>query len=253
METKTTSSFSSFNETKSVEWNLKAVRILMVLSGLFIALQIISNTIAGKSILWFSNGNGFEIYCAAGAILFPFVSIISDSISNVFGTKIVKTITKLSIVANLIFAIVCTLIIAWPAPSFFANQAAYATVLTQSGIMVGAGIIALYCSSVVNSLVLQALKRKQVAKNESTTDSKGIFVRSVISSIPSVALDSFLFNFLSFIWFMTFGQVMVMFITQFCVKIIIEIIMQCFVSKWTVPFLVSYTGIDVVEDKQKFI
>lgn len=248
------SSLNSFNETKgSINWNDKATKVLVILSSIFIALQIISNTVAGKSILWFSNGNGFEIYCAAGAILFPFVSLISDSISNVFGTKIVKTITKLSMLVNIIFAIICTIVIAWPSPSFFANSDAYATVLTQSGIMVIAGILALYCSSIVNSLVLQALKRKQVQKNESTLDSRGIFIRSVVSSLPSVALDSFLFNFISFIWFMTIPQIMVMFITQFCVKIIIEIIIQIFVSRWTVPYLVNYTGIDVVEDKQKFI
>ena len=247
------SSLNSFNETKSnISWNSKAVKVLLILSGLFIALQVISNVVAGKSILWFSNGN-FEIYCAAGAILFPFVSLISDSLSNVFGTKMVKTITKLSMIVNIIFAIICTIIIAWPTPSFFTNSLAYSTVLAQSGIMVIAGIIALYCSSIVNSLVLQALKRRQVKKNESTTDSKGIFVRSVISSIPSVALDSFIFNMLSFIWFMSISQIMVMFVTQFCVKIIIECCVQIFVSKWTVPYLVKYTGIDVIEEKQKFI
>lgn len=238
----------SFNSTKNDVVYSKATKVLVVLATLFISLQVISNVVAGKPISWF----GGAFYCASGAILFPFISLISDSLSNVYGTKIVKLITKLSILINLIFAGICMIILAWPSPVFFEGAAHYAAVLTQSWIMVFAGIIALYCSSVVNSLVLQFLKRRQVSKGESTVGKKGIFIRSVISSIPSVALDCIIFNLLSFIWVMPLSNVIIMMVTQFFVKIIIEIIVQIPVSSIVVPKIVEYTGIDIVEDREKF-
>ena len=242
------SSLNSFNETKG-DMSSKAQLVLVTLATLFVSLQVCSNVIAGRPISWF----GGLFYCASGALLFPFISLISDSLSNIYGTKVVKQVTILGMIINLIFAAICMVVINWPAPGFFENTQAYSTVLNQSWIMVFAGIIALYCSSIVNSLVLQVFKRKQVAKGESTINSKGIFIRSVVSSLPSVALDCTIFNILSFIWSMSLSNIIVMIITQFCVKIIIEIIIQIFVSKWTVPYLVKITGVDVVEEKQRFI
>lgn len=249
-------SLSSFNETKSsdeINFGTKAVKTIVILAALFISLQVISNVIAGLPISWFP-GNKDLIYCASGAILFPFISIISDSISNVFGTKLVKSITKTGMIVNLIFAGICMLVLYWPHPSFAEESVpSYFRVLNQSVIMVIAGIIALYASNVINSLILQAFKRKQIAKGESTTNPKGIYVRSVISSLFAVAADCIIFNFLSFIWSMPLANVIIMCITQYIIKIIIECVCQIFIAKWIVPKIVNYTGIDIVENKQKFI
>ena len=68
-------SLSSFNETKSsdeINFGTKAVKTIVILAALFISLQVISNVIAGLPISWFP-GNKDLIYCASGAILFPFI------------------------------------------------------------------------------------------------------------------------------------------------------------------------------------
>lgn len=242
------SSSYSFNETKSstiesTKWNTKSAFALAVLVGIFSALQIVSNVCAGKVL---AIG---PLSVAGAAVVYAFVGITMDLISNCFGSAIVKKTTWLGVIINVCYALICALVIIWPAASYFTNSEAYRIVLSTSIRLVIAGIIGLWFSQIVNAAVLQKIKKNQVSKGESTTDKKGIYARAIISSIPSIILDSCLFNLIAFLGVMPVGTVIIMIFTQILVKAIVEFIIQAPISSMLVPRLVTYADIDVIDDK----
>ena len=242
METKTTSSFSSFNETKS-GMSSKAQFLLLFITSFYVGIQLIANVCAGKVLAL-----PFGLYVAGAAAFFPLVGISQDIISNCFGSSIMKKTALTSIIMNIVLALLATLIVIWPGAVFFTNSDAYSTVLSQSIRLVASGLVALWFSTMVNSLVLQKIKRKQVENNKSTTDRKGIFCRTYISSIPSVILDSIIFNTLSWLGNMAFSQILVMIGCQIAIKLIVELVLQIPISTALIPHVVKATGMDAIDD-----
>lgn len=241
METNTTSSFSSFNETKSS--SSKAQFLLLFITSFYVGIQLIANVCAGKVLAL-----PFGLYVAGAAAFFPLTGCAQDVISNCFGSSVMKKAALTSIVMNIVLAVLATLIVIWPGAVFFTNGDAYSIVLTQSIRLVASGLVALWFSTMVNSLVLQKIKRKQVENNESTTDRRGIFYRAYISSIPSVILDSIIFNTLSWLGNMAFSQILVMIGCQIAIKLIVELVLQIPISTALIPHVVKATGMDAIDD-----
>ena len=158
-----------------------------------------------------------------------------------------------SIIMNVVLAFLASMVVAWPGAVFFTNGDAYSIVLTQSTRLVASGLIALWFSTMVNSLVLQKIKRKQVENNESTTDRKGIFYRAYISSIPSVILDSIIFNTLSWLGNMAFSQILIMIGCQIVIKLVVELVLQIPISTALIPHVVKATGMDALDGENESV
>ena len=237
------SSLNSFNETKG-DISSKAQFLLLFITSFYVGIQLIANVCAGKVLAL-----PFGLYVAGAAAFFPLTGCAQDVISNCFGSSVMKKAALTSIIMNIVLAVLATLIVIWPGAVFFTNSDAYTTVLSQSVRLVVAGLTALWFSTMINTKVLQNIKRKQVAKNESTTDRKGIFYRAYISSIPSVILDSIIFNTISWIGTMAFSQVLVMIGTQIVIKLLVELVLQIPISTALIPHVVRATQMDAVDSE----
>ena len=243
-------SLSSFNETKSfgfldqAKHPERAMWLLIFIASAFCVINVISNVIAGKLILI---SGRLGIYCAGASLIFPLVNIIQDILSNIYGTKAVKYVTLLGVITNVFMAITFMICLALPVPDFFTNTESYRVVLNQSFRLVVGGLVALFVAQMVNSIVLQKMKKYQVNKGISTANRGSIFTRSYISSLPSTLLDAAIFNFIAFIGGMPTSAILVMIATQFCVKVGIELFLQFFINSWVVKKLVDWTGLDVVD------
>ena len=232
-------SLSSFNETKSL--STKAIWLLVTLTVLFCGFQIISNISAIKIIGWDS------FYVPAASLYVVFFGLLSDSISNIYGSKIMKKVTYLGIICNILLALCCALVVILPTPSF--NDASVPNAaLSQSIRLVVFGVIALYISQNINAIILQKIKKKQVESGKDSLSKTGIFIRSYVSSLPSVCVDCIIFCFGSWFGIMTIPQIIVLIISQIIIKLGCELILQACLSSWIVPKLVNYAGVDEIEE-----
>lgn len=234
------SSLNSFNETKSM--SSKAIWLLVVLTVLFCGFQIISNISATKII------GGANFYVPAASLYVVLFGLISDSISNIYGSKIMKRATYLGIICNVLLALCCALVVALPTPPWNDASAANST-LSQSVRLVIFGVIALYISQNINAIVLQKIKKYQAEKGKDTLSKKGIFIRSYVSSLPSVIIDCLIFCYGSWFGIMTLSQIAILALSQMVVKLGCELILQGALSSWIVPKLVNYAGVDIIEEE----
>ena len=232
-------SSSTFNSTK---WNDRAVWVLAILSTLFCGFSIISNIIATKVVAL-----PFGLYVPGASIVFPLVGISADLISNLYGSKTMKKITTLGIIGNLLLALFCVMVVAWPTP-VWNDATAMNTTLAQSFRMVVVGVISLYLTQGINAIILQKIKKKQVKKGEDILNRKGIYTRAYISSIPSVFLDAFLFVTGSFLGIMPIATIIQMFLTQAILKLVVEAILQVPISSFLIPKVSRYTEYDITEE-----
>ena len=235
------SSLDSFNETKSM--NNRAIALLVILTTIFCALQIVSNVTASKVISIIRD----VVYVPAASLFVVFFGVISDAISNIYGSRVMKKVTYLGIICNVLLALSCALVVLLPSPSF-SDPSAINIALSQSIRLVVSGVIALYISQTINAIILQRIKKNQVNNGTSVLNKKGVFVRSYVSSIPAVAIDCLIFVIGSFAGTMAWSQIAIMILCQVCVKLLCELIIQAFISSQVVPKLSSYAEYDVVEE-----
>lgn len=208
---------------------------------MFVAINIISNVIAGKIIAL-----PFGLSVAGASLLIPLVLILDDCITNVMGYQTAKKMTWISIIVNLCMSAIFMAIVAWPSPVWFENSAAYATVLGQSVRVVIASIVSFWCSSFLNSYILQRVKVKQVDGGTDTMNKWGIFLRTFGSSIPAQLIDSMLFAVIAFAFTMDWPTVIMMGLTQWGVKLLVELIVQPIVVN-LIPKFSKAVGMDAVD------
>ena len=250
------SSLDSFNETKGMSSNKASLAsfMIMLIPCLYILFNTISSVIAGR-LIYFGTIGGVALTVASGGVFsVPFFSIINDISSNVFGSRKTKHLVQIGVISNIIIALIFTLVNIWPAAPFATNTEAYRIVCGTSIRIIIAGIIALFFSTMVNTVLLQKMKKKQVEKGISTLEKKYIFSRAYLSSIPSVILDSTIFNVIAFSFVMPFSQVIIMTIMQVICKLVVEVIFSLPISTALIPKIVQITGIDHIdnEDDQNF-
>ena len=244
-------SLSSFNETKSfgfldqAKHPERAMWLLVILAAFSCVILLGSNVIAGK-VLKLSLGPIVMTFPGA-SLLVIWSNLTFDSLSNIYGTKAVKKVTWMSIIVNVFMQLVFATCVLWPAADFFTASDAYKTVLATSLRVTIGSLVALYFSQLVNSLVLQKIKKRQIAKNLSTTDKKGIFIRSWGSSLVGTAVDACLFVTISFFGTMPITSLIVTIVSQYIIKCVSEADLQGFCSSLVVGKLVDWTGLDVVD------
>jgi uncharacterized integral membrane protein (TIGR00697 family) len=137
------------------------------LAQIFMAIEIISNITATKSVELFS-GFSFAVgpvqilpVVTDGAfLLFPLSYVIGDVLSEVYGFKATRRVVWAGF-AGLVLAALCFRVaISLPAAPFFDRKEAFASVLGATPWLLAAGLAGFVCGELVNSYVLVALKRR---------------------------------------------------------------------------------------------
>lgn len=177
------------------------------LTILFVSAMLISNVITAKQVLL-----PFGITMTGAVFIFPITYILSDVFSEVYGYKWSRVSCYFAFSMNLFMVVVFALVIKTPAPEYWTNQEAFATVLGSTPRVMGASLLAYVIGDLVNDKLFSKMKAKHAH------ELKGFGWRAIVSSFFGELCDSLIFLPLAF-WGTMPAEVLVeMTVCQVCIK-----------------------------------
>lgn len=182
------------------------------LTVLFVTALLVSNIVSAKQFLL-----PFGITMTGAVIVFPITYILSDLFSEVYGYHWSRITCYLGFLMNLFMVIIFQIAIATKAPSYWTNQEAFQTVLGNTPRMLIASLTAFVAGDFVNDRVFQKMKG-------CNSTMRGFAARAILSSLCGELVDSAIFIPIAFIGSMPFNTLVIMGITQVCLKVGYEII-----------------------------
>lgn len=191
----------------------KASFLQVCLTILFVSAMLISNVITSKQIQF-----PFGITMTGAIVIFPITYILSDVFSEVYGYKWSRITCYFAFSMNLLMVLVFSLVIATPAPAYWQNQEAFATVLGSTPRVMGASLLAYVVGDFVNDRVFRKMKEKH------SDELKGFGWRAIISSLVGELCDSLVFVPLAFLGQMPFKTLTTMVVCQVLLKTAYEVI-----------------------------
>ena len=155
----------SLNKYKMTE-ETKELKYFTPIAGLFIAVLLISNTVAGK---FFSIGS---LSFPSGVILFPVSYIFGDVLTEVYGYRRARRIIWTGFIAEIMMAFFYWVAIILPPAPFWHNQEAIAVILGQVPRIVVATITGYLAGEFTNSFILARLKIQNKRKTFMDQDNR---------------------------------------------------------------------------------
>lgn len=178
------------------------------LTAIFVACLLISNLIAGRLIEIAS------VVLPAAVLIFPVTYILGDVCTEVYGYRRARLVIWTGFAANCLMVGFALLAIALPAPAFFADRAAYATVLGLAPRVVLASLAAFWCGEFLNAFVLSVLKR--------ATRGRHLWSRTIGSTLVGQAADTGIFITVAFAGLVPWPALVGMMWAQYLFKVAYE-------------------------------
>ena len=147
--------------------------------------MIASNILAAKQIRLLPG-----IITSGGTIVFPITYILSDVFSEVYGYRWSRITCYIAFMANLFISVLCQIAIVIPAPDYYQNQEAFATILGSTWRILFASLSAYFIGDFVNDKIFQIMKQKQ--------GERGFCWRAILSSAAGEIIDGALFVIIAF-------------------------------------------------------
>ncbi len=185
--------------------------LFLSLFGLFLTCLLVSNVIAGRLILVFGQA------LPSAVILFPITYILGDVFTEVYGFGRTRRVIWAGFAANLLMSLVFLAAIALPAPSFFKDREAYATVLGMTPRIVLASLIAYWAGEFANSITLSLMKK--------ATGGRYLWTRTISSTVVGQGLDTAIFIAIGFAALVPPGVLIQMMVAQYLFKVGYEVIL----------------------------
>ena len=186
--------------------------VQLCLTVLSVTALLVANIVSAKQFLL-----PFGITMTGAVIVFPVTYILSDLFSEVYGYKWSRITCYLGFAMNVFMVLVFQAAIATPAPDYWMNQEAFQTVLGSTPRILIASLLAFVVGDLVNDKVFRKMKMKHEGM-------KGFAGRAILSSFCGEIVDSAIFIPLAFIGQMPLETLLVMGLTQVCLKVGYEII-----------------------------
>jgi len=199
-------------KTKTI--NQKYSLVQVCLTALSVCCLLISNVIAAKQMVL-----PFGITMTCAVFVFPVTYILSDVFSEVYGYRWSSITRYLGFAMNVVMVLFFELAIMTPAPEYWTNQEAFATVLGSVPRTLVASLAAFLVGDFVNDKVFQTMKRRRESEGH-----KGFGVRAIVSSLAGELTDSLIFIPVAFIGQMPFETMAQMLAVQVALKTAYEII-----------------------------
>ena len=184
-----------------------------VLTIIFVTAMLISNVITAKQVLL-----PFGITMTGAVFIFPITYILSDVFSEVYGYKWSRATCYFAFSMNLFMVIVFALVIKTPAPDYWTNQEAFATVLGSTPRVMGASLLAYVIGDFVNDRIFRKMKERHA------DELKGFGLRAIVSSFFGELCDSLVFLPLAFIGQMPLKTLAIMTACQVLIKTAYEVV-----------------------------
>lgn len=132
----------------------------------------------------------FKVYAPAGVLIFPFTFQLIDIVNESFGPRAVRRIILHALITQVfmvLFILMAT--VAIPAP-FWQQHQAWQEIMTLVPRIIAASWIAFLISHNLDALLFAWWRR--------ITQARHLWLRNVLSDVPSLAIDSFIFVFLAY-------------------------------------------------------
>ncbi len=181
------------------------------ISVLFVALLMISNTVAVKIIQL------GPLTLAGGIFIFPLTYIFGDILTEIYGYKGSRPIIWAGFMASALMAMAYLLVKSLPAASFWPHQEAYETILGQTPRIVLASLVAYLCGEFTNSYVLSRVKVLMKGRY--------LWVRTIGSTVAGEGIDSLIFGVIAFSGVVPLSGVVSIVMSGYVAKVAIEVIL----------------------------
>ena len=191
----------------------RASFLQVCLTIIFVSAMLISNVITSKQIQL-----PFGITMTGAIVIFPITYILSDVFSEVYGYKWSRVTCYFAFSMNLLMVLVFSFVIKTPAPSYWTNQEAFATVLGSTSRVMGASLLAYVIGDFVNDRVFRKMKAKH------SDELKGFGWRAIVSSFFGELCDSLVFLPIAFLGQMPLKTLATMTVCQVLIKTGYEIV-----------------------------
>lgn len=205
---------------------------LLVVTALFVTSYLVSNTMAVKVIGIFN-----LFYFDAGTITFPFAYMLGDVLTELWGFRISKRVIWTTFFCNILM-VICTQIGVWlPSPEHLSETAsAYNHIFSYVPRIVLASLVGFLLGELSNAWLMVKIREK--------TKGKHLWVRTIGSSAVGYIFDSLPFVLIAFAGVVTFRELMLMIVFQYCSKLLIEAVFGTPMAYAAIRFIRHYVRLD---------
>ena len=189
---------------------MKSYKYYSVITGLFTASLLISNTLDTKIFMLGS------LALPCGIILFPIAYVFGDILTEVYGYGASRKVIWTGFASLLLMVLTYQIAGALPAASFWEHQQDYENILGKVPRIVAASVIAYFLGEFANSFTIAKLKIK--------TEGKGLAKRFVASTFVGQFIDTTVFVAIAFSGSMPASALVSITISAWAFKVAWEII-----------------------------
>lgn len=204
----------------------RKLSVMLVLWAVYAASVVVQNVLAAKSIdIWL-----FTV--TTGIFVSPFVFVVNDVSSELFGYKLTKRMIFTAFMINFCAVVLYQLSIIVPPSVVYSNNEAFRAIFCTTFRISCASFIAYMTGSLVNTGVLVRLKEHFP---------NSLFVRCVTSTFVGQLLDNAIFAFGAFLFVMPIKNIVSMIVGGTLFEVGYEVILYPFV-KLCIEKLNKYIG-----------
>ncbi|WNY26530.1 queuosine precursor transporter [Methanolapillus ohkumae] len=202
----------------------------ILLTAFYVTYLLSSQVIATRiSVYDFGTWFGYSLVLAAptAAIIYPFISQVLDMINEVYGKKRAVAAITAALLTQVLYVLFIAMAVKIPAAPFYELNEAWLSIFGLSvGIVFASWVSFLVCSlldTYMFSYIKNKLRPRELAFKGDTFLNPYIWIRSLLTDVISLAVDSVLFVFIAFyiIGGMPFDVVAGLIIGQLIVKVLI--------------------------------
>ncbi len=188
----------------------KTYKLLTLLTVLNVMFQLVSDVTAGKIIQLFI----FPV--SATVLFFPFVYIISDIMTEVYGYARARRVLWLTLIASVVAGIIYQVVAYLPPASIFGANEAYSIVFGIVPRVLLGGWIAVFAGDILNNYVL--------AKMKIWTRGKYLWTRTIGSTIIGQGANTILFYLIALSGILPANILIISILSAWFLKVAVEVI-----------------------------
>ncbi len=217
--------------------NPERFKYLDLITGLFVAVLLISNIASSKIIeIWKFTFDG-------GTILFPLSYIFGDILTEVYGFRRSRRVIWIGFFCAALMSLTLGLVGLIKPAAGWEYQEAYMRILGQTPRIVTASLIAYFAGEFSNSFVL--------AKMKILTRGRWLFTRTIGSTIVGEGIDTVIFVIIAFLGVYPNDLVLLIIISNYIFKVSLEVVFTPLTYK-IVGFLKRVERVDWFDYRTNF-
>jgi uncharacterized integral membrane protein (TIGR00697 family) len=212
-------------------------KLLTLFLILNVAFQLISDVTAGKLIMVFGFGVSVTV------LYFPFVYVISDVVTEVYGYAHARRILWYTLTASILAGVMYQLAVAVPAAPFFGGQAAYETVFGIVPRVLVGGWLAVFFGDITNNFILAKLKVRMKGKH--------LWCRTIGSTVVGQFVNTAVFYVVALSGILPSDVLVKSILGGWLIKTGVEAAFTPF-TYWIVGVVKKVEGVDHFDEKTNF-